>query len=138
VYTAPGAYDAVLVITDDGGATGSDSVAITVTQSSQNELHVQDQSVSREQLNRRNWQGVTTILITDQNNQPVADVLVTVNYYGPNQGQTSGLTRSDGTVTLYTDRQRNPNGAWCFDIVDVAKDGYIYNTSANVFTSLCE
>jgi len=99
---------------------------------------VQDQSVSREQINRRNWQGVTTILITDQNNQPVADVLVTINYYGPNQGQVSGLTGADGTVTLYTDRQRNPKGTWCFDIVDVAKDGYTYDPSANVFTSLCE
>jgi len=138
VYTAPGTYDAVLVVTDDGGATGSDSVTITVTQSSQNELHVQDQSVSREQINRHNWQGVTTILITDQNNQPVADVLVTINYYGPNQGQVSGLTGADGTVTLYTDRQRNPKGTWCFDIVDVAKDGYTYDPSANVFTSLCE
>ncbi len=90
VYTASGTYDATLVVTDNEGATGSNSVTITVTQTSQNELHVQSQSVSREQVNRRNWKGVDVVLISDQNNQPVAGVTVTVNYSGPNQGQVSG------------------------------------------------
>jgi len=79
-----------------------------------------------------------TILITDQNNQPVAGVTVTVSYSGPNSGQVSGITGADGTVTLYSDRQRKPQGNWCFEVTDVVKVGYTYNASANVVTLQCE
>jgi PKD repeat protein len=137
-YANAGTYNAVLTVTDDGGATASATVTIDVAQASQNELHVQAQSVTREQLTRRYYRGVDTILIADQNNQPVAGVSVTVNYSGPSQGQTSGVTGADGTVTLTTNWQRNPKGNWCFEVTDVAKDGYNYNASANVVTMQCE
>ncbi|MGD8403219.1 MAG: PKD domain-containing protein [Anaerolineales bacterium] len=137
-YADAGTFNAVLTVTDDQGATGSATVTIDVAQVSQNELHVQAQSVSREQLNKRFWQGVNTILISDQNNQPVAGVTVTATYSGPNSGQVSGLTGSDGTVTLYTDKQRRPRGSWCFEVTEVTKSGYSYNPSANVVTTQCE
>jgi len=137
-YADAGTYNALLTVTDDKDATGSVTVTIDVTQVSQNELHVQAQSVSREQLNKHFWQGMDTILITDQNNLPVEGVMVTANYSGPNSGQVSGVTGTDGTVTLYTDRERKPQGSWCFEVTDVAKDGYIYNASANVVTMQCE
>jgi parallel beta-helix repeat protein len=137
-YTNAGIYDATLVITDEDGATVSAMVTINVTQVSQNELHVQAQSVSRERLSRRIWRGVDSIFITDQNNQPVSGVTVTANYSGPNQGQASGVTGVDGTVTLYTNQQRKPRGKWCFTVIDVTKDGYVYNANANVITTQCE
>jgi len=103
----------------------------------QNEIHVQAQSVTRQQW-WRYYRGVDTILITDQNNQPVAGVTVTVSYTGPNKGQVSGVTGVDGTVTLYTNWKRNPNGTWCFEVTAVAKDGDLYNSSANVVILQCE
>ena len=138
IYTNAGTYDAILTVTDDQGASSSATVTINVAQVSQNELHVASQNVSREQLNKRFWQGVDTILITDQNNQPVEGVTVTANYSGPTSGQTSGITGADGTVTLYTDRDRRPQRSWCFDVTDVVKAGYNYNASANVVTLQCE
>ncbi|MEJ2600854.1 MAG: PKD domain-containing protein [Anaerolineales bacterium] len=137
-YVDAGTFIAVLVVTDDNNATGSAAVTIIAVPANQNELHVQAQSVGREQLSRRFWRGTDTILITDEDNQPVADVTVTVTYSGPNQGQVSGVTDASGTVSLYTDRQRKPQGTWCFEVIDVAKDGYTYNPSANVVTSICE
>ena len=137
-YANTGTYNAVLTVTDDAGATGSAMITINVMQVSQSELHVQAQSVTREQINRRYWQGVDTILIADQNNQPVAGVTVTATYSGPNSGQASGVTGADGTVTLYTDRQRRPQGTWCFAVTNVTKDGYNYNADANVVTMQCE
>jgi len=137
-YTNTGTYNATLTVTDDQGATGSATVTIDVAQASQDELHVQAQNVSREQLNKRFWQGLDTILITDQNNQPVEGVTVTATYSGPTSGQASGVTGTDGTVTLYTDRDRRPQSSWCFEVTDVVKAGYSYNASANAVTLQCE
>jgi len=137
-YTNTGTYNATLTVTDDQGATGSATVTIDVAQASQDELHVQAQNVSREQLNKRFWQGLDTILITDQNNQPVEGVTVTATYSGPTSGQASGVTGADGTVTLYTDRDRRPQSSWCFEVTDVVKAGYSYNASANAVTLQCE
>jgi parallel beta-helix repeat protein len=137
-FTGAGTYDVTLVVTDDKGATGSAMATIDVVQVSQNELHVQAQSVTRQKVSRRIWQGVDTILITDQENQPVVGATVVVGYSGPNQGQTSGVTGADGSVTLYTDQQRKPKGKWCFAVMDVTKDGYTYNADANVVTTQCE
>jgi len=136
-YAAAGSYIATLTVTDDAGATGAATVTVDVA-AGQDALHIQAQSVTREQLSRRSWQGVDTILITDQNGQPVSGVTVTANYSGPNQGQTSGVTGTDGTVILFTDRQSRPQGSWCFEVVNVAKAGYIYDAGANVVTLQCE
>ena len=137
-YTASGAYDAVLSVTDNNGATDNASVTINVAQVSQNELHVQAQSVTRQQYARLYYRGVDTLLITDQNNQPLAGVTVTVTYSGPSHGQASGITGADGTVTLATNWKRNPKGNWCFTVTNVTKDGYTYNPDANVVSLQCE
>jgi hypothetical protein len=101
-------------------------------------LHVQAQSVTRQQWFSRYYRGLDTILIADQNNQPIMGVTVTATYSGPNSGQVSGVTGAEGTVTLYTKWKRNPKGTWCFEVTDVAKEGYSYNPSANVVTLACE
>ena len=137
-YTSAGTYEATVVLTDNDGATANASVTIDVAQVSQAELHVQAQNVIREKLSRRIWRGVDSILITDQNNQPIAGVTVTTTYSGPNQGQVSGVTGADGIVTLYTDQQRRPKGLWCFEVTNVTKGGYSYNASANVVSLQCE
>jgi len=137
-YLSAGTYQAILTVTDNDGATGNATVTINVAQVSQDELHVQAQSITREQRFRSYWRGVDTILITDQNNQPVAGATVIVTYSGPNKGQVSDITGADGMVTLYTNWKRNPKGNWCFEVIDVVKEGYTYNPSVNVVTMQCE
>jgi uncharacterized protein (UPF0261 family) len=134
---AVGTFQAMLTVTDDDGATGTDAVAVSVSQVSQNELHVQNQTVSRQTF-LRYARGLDEVLVTDQNNQPVAGAVVTAVYSGPNKGTVTGMTGSDGTVLLATKIKRNPSGVWCFEVTDVAKDGYLYNPAANVVTIQCE
>jgi PKD repeat protein len=136
-YMAVGTFQAMLTVTDDDGATGTDAVAVSVSQVSQNELHVQNQTVSRQTF-LRYARGLDEVLVTDQNNQPVAGAVVTAVYSGPNKGTVTGMTGSDGTVLLATKIKRNPSGVWCFEVTDVAKDGYLYNPAANVVTIQCE
>jgi PKD repeat protein len=136
-YTEAGTYNATLTVTDDDGASQSDTVVITVTGASQDELHVQDQTVTRQTRGNR-ARAVDRVLITDQNNQPVTGATVTAVFSGPNQGQVSGVTKNNGIVVLSTDVVRNPQGVWCFEVTNVSKDGYVYNPAANVVTVQCE
>lgn len=135
-YDLAGVYHSTLTVTDDDGASDSAMVTVTVN-TAQNEIHVQAQTVTRQ-----NWwrytRGIDTVQVTDQNNQPVAGVLVTATYSGPNQGQVNGTTGSDGRVVLRTRFVQNPQGGWCFEITSLEKDGYVYNPSANVVTVQCE
>jgi hypothetical protein len=126
-----------LTVSDDDGAQSSAVVTVTVDDSIQFEIHVQDQTVSREKF-RRNSRGIDTVLITDQNNQPVAGVLVAADYSGPSQGQVSGTTGADGTAVLMTDFVSRARETWCFEITSLSADGYVYNPDANVITIACE
>jgi hypothetical protein len=53
------------------------------------------------------------------------------------QGQLSGITGNGGTVVLRTECARNPKDIWCFEVPSVAKDGYVYESAANVVTIQC-
>ena len=100
-------------------------------------MHVQDQVVTRV-ASRRRATALDTVLIADQDHVPLAGALVTARYWGPSQGQVSGTTGADGTVVLETNRVRKPEGVWCFEVLDVSKDGYVYDPGANVVTVQCE
>ncbi len=136
-YNDVGLYQATLTVTDDDGASANAAVTVTVSETAQDEIHVQQQTVTRQSL-RRFAQGVDIVLVTDQNNQAVGDVVVTATYSGPNQGQVSGTTGSDGRATLQTKKVRKPQGVWCFEVTSLSKDGYVYNPAANVVTVQCE
>jgi PKD repeat protein len=137
-YTGAGTYQATLTATDDDGATGSAMVTIDVMAAAQDELHVGDQVVTREK-DRNSVRGVDIVQILDQNDQSVAGATVTAVYSGPNAGELSGMTGADGTVVLTTPwAPKKAKDTWCFEVTDVAKDGYVYSADANVVTMQCE
>ena len=136
-YGAAASYHAILTVTDDGGATATAAVDITVSPASQPEIHVQAQTVARLTSGNR-ARATDTIQIVDQSGQPINRASVTVSYAGPNSGQLSGRTNSSGLVTLTTPWQRRPSGVWCFTVTGVTKGGYTYNPAANVVTMQCE
>jgi parallel beta-helix repeat protein len=136
-YDNAGVYDVTLTVTDDDGATGSDALVVTVSQATQKAVHVHDQAVVRVKY-RRWYLAQDTVVIADQDDLPVAGALVTVRYTGPTQGQASGTTGADGMVVLRTSLTRRAEDSWCFEVISIVKEGYVYDDAANIVTTQCE
>jgi hypothetical protein len=133
----PGLYNGAISIGNNDANENPYTIALGATAAQNSpQIHVQSQTVTRQGSSQ--IRGVDQVLVTDQNNQPVAGVLVRATYSGPNQGQVSGTTGSNGRVTLQASQVRRPQGKWCFQITSLSKSGYTYNSAANVVTVQCE
>jgi hypothetical protein len=68
----------------------------------------------------------------------VANATVTATYDGPNSDTVSGITGSNGSVTLDTAKLRSASGDWCFQVTGVTHDTETYVPGSNVTTRSCE
>jgi PKD repeat protein len=138
VYTSAGTYTVALSVTNAYGSdTETKSNYITVTEPSEDKMHVTSIYVSRQTW----WilaRGTVTVKIVDQNSAPVSSATVYGNFTGPNSGSYSGATNSSGEVTFTTGYVWGPSGEWCFEVTNVTKSGWVYDSAANDVTKSCE
>jgi serine protease len=137
-YTSAGTYTVSLTATNAHGSdTETKNNYITVTEPSVDKMHVTSIYVSRQTW----WvlaRGTATVKIVDQYNAPVASATVYGNFTGPNSGSYSGATNTSGEVTFTTGYVWGPSGEWCFEVTNVTKGGWIYDSAANDVTKSCE
>ena len=136
-YTEAGFYAVTLTATN---ACGSDIESktdyIEVKEPSQNAMHVHNIEVTRQSFWRYS-RGIATVTIYDQGGSPVSSATVYGNFSGPLSQSTNGNTNSSGQVTFYSNWTR-ASGEWCFEVTDVVKTGWIYDSGANLVTKACE
>ncbi len=137
-YNSSGTYTAVLTVMDQNNETATDNVVITVTSVPSGYVYIADQTLTRVVLPGNKIAAKDVVLIKDDTGFPVDGALVLASYSGPTSGTISGVTGSNGTVTLTTNKTRNPIGSWCFTVTDVQVTGKTYNRTANIVTSQCE
>ena len=102
------------------------------------EMHVLDISVSREALNGNRFRAIATVTIVDQNDVAVSGAQVDGAFSGPSSSNESGVTDASGQLSFTSRAIKNPNGSWCFQVNNVAKSGYTYNSANNVESNDCE
>ena len=123
-YTSTGTYLATLTVRDNNGATGSDTIYITITSGDVKSLYVGsvDVSVSGDIAYAR------VLILGDYG--PVGGATVTGEWSGLVAGIVSGVTNNDGSVTLVS-RKSKKTGDFIFAVTNVSKEGYVYDQSQN-------
>jgi len=131
-YISSGWFTAQLTVTDDDGATGSDTVLIEVTDGSEKELYVYtiNMSISHSGLNAQAHAEVVIFGVLEGGDGPVANAIVTGKWSGLTDGSVTGVTGSDGTV-IFTSSKSKKSGDFTFTVTDVTADMYIYNAALN-------
>lgn len=127
-------YHVSLQVEDNHGAITESSVQVVITPP----VHVREQEVTVQAGGASAWFARDVISIANQDRLPVAGATVTAECTGPTSGTLSGTTGADGRVTLVTPSTSDPTGDWCFTVIHVEKDGFVYAPGSNVVTQQCE
>lgn len=139
-YTATGTYTVTLVITDNGGLTGSDTAVVTISEAPLGpKMHVGN--ITFTSSTRTGGSNATlycrviaTTSILDASNVGVKEAMVYGSWSGVYVASVSKTTNGEGLVSFGTDWVAGC-GTFTFTVNTVVKDAWTYNPAANVETS---
>jgi PKD repeat protein len=139
-YTAAGTYSVSLTVANEYGSdnlTRNGYITVTEPGTGGSGMHVADIYVYRVQSGRK-YYGRADITVVDDNGAPVSGATVTAVYTGDISGTRSGITGTDGMVTLSTSTKANGVNEFCFEVTDIAHASLDYDSAANLVTKACE
>ena len=134
-YEAEGIFCVKLTVTDNVGVSSSKVVFIYVGLVPGGKMHVSaiDMSLKTKGVNVN---AVATVTIVDTGGNPVSGATVSGHWDGATSDTDSGATDSSGKVALQSNVVKNPpDTTFTFTVDKVVKDGWTYDSSANVKTS---
>ncbi|WP_022663787.1 PKD domain-containing protein [Desulfospira joergensenii] len=132
-YETAGTYKVILTVTDDLGASRSDSVNITVTSGLESSIHVSDISMEIIWV-RKKFSAAATVIVMDESGIPLENVTVSGEWGGLVSGDQSGTTDASGTVRFISRKARR-SGTFIFTVTGLSLPGYIYAPDENILTS---
>lgn len=128
-----GVFSAKLTVTDSGGATSSTALTITAEPGS-NFMHVSSITMSVTTAGKKKY-AKATVYIFNSYNKPLSGATVTGSWSGLTGDTDTGVTDSQGKVTLSSDNvNKSVSGTFEFCVDNVTLDGYTYDSTANAET----
>lgn len=133
-YSVVGIYTVTLTVMDNGGLTAIDTAIATVTEQSTLAMHVADIAMSTEKKGP-NVNAIATVKIVDVDGTSIGSARVSGHWSGLTSDTDSRVTDENGTASLKSDRLKNVSGTFTFTVDNITKDGWAYDSTANVETS---
>ena len=127
VYAGAGTYAVTLTVTDNGGATGTTSKQVTVTDTSRS-VHIGDLD-GRSVRTRSTWKATVIAAVHNQNHIPVSGATVSGTWSDGGSGSGSCRTGKAGTCTISKDKLSTTSVT--FNVTGVSLSGYSYLSSSN-------
>lgn len=132
-YSTAGIYTVTLTVTDNGGATGSDTTLVMVTEEPTNLMHISDITMDTGSRtagrNTFTW-ALATVTVVDSNNDPVQNAVVSGSWSGATLDSDIGITDALGMVIVQSDNIKSLEGTFIFTVTDVVLAGLEYDTTA--------
>ena len=127
---AVGTHTVTLKVTDNEGLTDTDQVNITV-QTEAGTMHVADlDGVVNLRGSSGQWAALVTITIADFNGDAVFGATVTGAWGDPAGGTSTGITGTDGRVTLSSNNMKSGSNV-TFTTTDVTHSALTYDSGSN-------
>ncbi len=130
-------YHYKVVSTDAAGNTAEsdDRTFTTLAEGGGGDVYMYVANIAMQLGSRgRNILAYATVTVMDTDGNPVSGATVYGNWSGVVSGSVSGVTGSDGKVTLSSAKTKN-SGTFTFTVADVSHDTLIYDAGLNVETS---
>ncbi|WP_300455366.1 PKD domain-containing protein [Desulfobacula sp.] len=133
-YDQSGSYTATLTVTDNDGATNTDSVNIEVVADPYNQIYVSDIQATLV-VEETGQKVLVSVEILDNNQNSISGALVQGHWSGLLAGDVSGTTSENGIIE-WVSAGTLQSGIITFSVDTVFAPGYEFDSSLNTISSI--